>query len=171
MGLSFQKIHDALHPVDSVSQRKLPIRWEDYNDFSLLPDIEGSKRGYVVHFALAIVEKGIYLDEVMTPREKLLTAQVWEHVGGDPPPVEDGDGHPLTEGYIQGVYALENLGECNLKRGDISEICMSLIPALCKVLLTLFRWTAHEELEILSNLLELPRLGYSTRPPYNRTAG
>ncbi len=109
-----------------LSPKHTNINWSVKYDMKELPRISGTKFDIAVHYAVVVMKKSVYYDKERTPSQKMLSARLWEHGGGNAPELTDlGDARGLEQGELKTIYAVEVVGETKYSDRQISEKCKS----------------------------------------------
>lgn len=73
------------------------------------------------------MKKSVYRDKDKSLSQKMLSARLWEHGGGNAPElVEQGDARGLDPDELKTIYAVEEIGETKYSDNEISTKCKSL---------------------------------------------
>jgi hypothetical protein len=144
-----------------LSPKPTDINWSGEYDMRKLPRISRTGFDIAVHYAVAVMKKSVYHDEKKTLSQKMLSARLWEHRGGDAAELmELGDARGLELEDLETIYAIEEVGDTKYSNKEISEKCKSsrlvfcaeCVQAKCQISLS----ETYVKVEIFPPLVELP---------------
>jgi hypothetical protein len=114
-----------------LSPKPTNINWSDEYDMRKLPRISRTGFDIAVHYAVVVMKKSVYHDEEKTLEEKMRSARLWEHVGGDAPELTKQGGRELRPEDLETIYAIEEVGETKYSEEEISRKCKSPRLVFC----------------------------------------
>jgi len=125
IGEKYQKIGEGFKFAGiELPTPPTPISWNNKSDMQCLPRISRTGFEAAIHYAVIVMKRSIYHDKKMTLSQKMLSATLWEHVGGnDRESVRQGDSRCLTKEDLKTIYAIEEVGEMTYSDKEISEKC------------------------------------------------